>query len=362
MMMVGILGGGQLARMLALAGHPLGLQCLILDPAPDACAAAVAEHLAGDFTAPALLEQLALRADVVTYEFENVPAQSVHYLSNHVAVYPPPAALEIACDRLREKTMFQKLNIATPAFAAINTLDELTQAVRTMTLPAVLKTRTLGYDGKGQAVIRKPDEAAAAWLRLGGVPAILESFVPFERELSIIAARGRNGKTVYYPVTENTHRDGILHLSISRPHDAMQARAEDYIRRILDALNYAGVLTLELFQAEDQLIANEIAPRVHNSGHWTIEGAHTSQFENHLRAILDWPLGDTSPRGYSAMINFVGTIPQTPEVLAVTCAHHHDYGKRPQPGRKLGHATLCMDNPQALEKAMEPLEKLAKGL
>ena len=362
MMMVGILGGGQLARMLALAGHPLGLRCLVLDPAPDACAAAVAKHLAGDFTAPGLLEHFAERADVVTYEFENVPAPSVHYLNSRVAVYPPPAALDVARDRLREKQLFQQLNIATPAFTAVHTVDELTQAVQTMTLPAVLKTRTLGYDGKGQAVIRQPDEAASAWSRLGGVPAILESFVPFERELSIVAARSRNGKTVYYPVTENTHRDGILHLSISRPHDAMQTRAEEYIRRIMDALNYVGVLTLELFQSGDQLIANEIAPRVHNSGHWTIEGAHTSQFENHLRAIFDWPLGDTSPRGYSAMVNFVGSIPQAAEVLAVSCAHHHDYGKRPQPGRKLGHATLCLDSEQALQKAIAPLEKLAKRL
>lgn len=358
-MIVGIIGGGQLARMLALAGRPLGLEFIFLDPAPDACAAPLGEHLMGGYDDRTLLSRLAARADVVTYEFENVAAENVEFLCARAAVHPDAKALAAASDRLREKNLFHALSIPTPPFAPVLTRPELERAIREIGLPAVLKTRTLGYDGKGQVVLRSAGELDMAWARLGGAPLIVESFVPFDRELSVIAVRGRDRTTRFYPLAENTHREGILRLSVSRPGDPMQSLAQDYARRLLDALDYVGVLGLELFQAGGRLLANEFAPRVHNSGHWTIEGAHTSQFENHLRAVLGWPLGSTFPRGHAAMINFIGARPDAAQVLAVPGAHLHAYGKAARPGRKLGHATLCADNAPTLRAGLERLQALA---
>ena len=359
-MIVGILGGGQLARMLALAGYPLGLEFVFLDPASDASAASLGKHLCGGYDDLALLAELAEQADVVTYEFENVPQESVAFLSERIPVHPSRHALAVARDRLHEKTLFRTLGIPTPPFAEVDTRADLECAVAEIGLPAVLKTRTLGYDGKGQAVLRCPDDMDAAWMQLGDMPLILEGFIPFDREVSVIAVRGLNGETRFYPLAENTHCDGVLLHSSSRPGDPMQQLAQDYAQQLLDTLEYVGVLALELFQVGDTLLANEMAPRVHNSGHWTIEGAETSQFENHLRAILGLPLGATAPAGYAAMANFIGTMPEAGRVLALSGAHLHSYCKEPRPGRKLGHATLRAQDERTLRSGLTRLLALAQ--
>ncbi len=357
-MKVGVLGGGQLARMLALAGYPLGQDFSVLDPGHGACSAAVAEQLHGDYVDQNLLTKLAEQVDVVTYEFENVPAAAVEFLADKVPVYPPQQALAIAQDRFKEKTLFAELDIATPAFAAVNSLEELQQAMSQVGWPAVLKTRSEGYDGKGQAVLRQPEDLAPAWQMLAGVAAIVEAFVPFEREVSILAVRSTTGEIVCYPLTENTHRDGILCLSIARPDDAMQAKAVEYAERLLDKLDYVGVLALELFQAGDDLLANEFAPRVHNSGHWTQDGAVTCQFENHLRAISGLPLGATDVIGHAAMVNLIGAIPASEAVLVNRHAHLHLYGKTERPGRKVGHVNLCAQSEQDMDAGLKLLLEL----
>ncbi len=356
---VGIVGGGQLARMLALSGLPLGLRFVFLDPAADACAAAVGQHLHGRFDDQELLERLADASDVITYETENVPASSVALLAQRRPVYPGSLALGTARDRLHEKTLFGELGIPTPPYAAVDTREDLDAAVAQIGLPAVLKTRTLGYDGKGQAVLRQAEDVAAAWQRLGGVPLILEGFVSFQREVSIVSVRGRDGAMAFYPLSENVHRGGILHSSHCREADPSTALARDYATRLLTHFDYVGVLALELFEADGQLLANEMAPRVHNSGHWTIEGAQTSQFENHLRAILGLPLGSTDPLGCTAMLNLIGELPASSNaVLAVPGAHLHVYDKAPAPGRKLGHVTLRSRDPESLDGGLRQLEGL----
>ncbi len=355
-MRIGIIGGGQLARMLALAGYPLGLRFVLLDPAPDACAGQVAELIQGDYDDREKLAQLADRVDVVTFDFENVPAAAAHFLEETVLVYPPPLALEIAQDRLAEKTLFRELGIATPAFAAVDSLETLYTAVKQVGLPAVLKTRRLGYDGKGQWLLRDKADIEPAWRALDGVSLILEGFVPFLREVSILALRDRHESMAFYPLVENRHRGGILRLSRAPYEDiALAQQARDYAGRILQRLDYVGLLAIEFFVLDGQLLANEMAPRVHNSGHWTIEGAETSQFENHLRAILRLPLGSTAARGYSAMINFIGELPDLTAFLGVPGLHFHSYGKAPRSGRKVGHATLRADDPAMLEAELGKL-------
>jgi 5-(carboxyamino)imidazole ribonucleotide synthase len=357
---IGVVGGGQLARMLALAGHPLGLHFTFLDPAPDACAAPLGTHLKGSYDDVGMLQRLASASDVVTYEFENVPEAAIAYLSGRATLYPGSDAHAIARDRWREKHLFRELGLPTAEFRAVDSLEGLRQAVSEIGLPAVLKTRTMGYDGKGQAVLRKSDDMAAAWQQLGGVPLILEGFVRFDREVSIIAVRAREGELRFYPLAENEHRDGILHLTRCRPEDGMQAQAERYARAVLEALDYVGVLTLELFQAGDMLLVNEMAPRIHNSGHWTIEGTAVSQFEQHLRAILGLPLGDTRALGHAAMVNFIGAMPPMAQVLAVPGVKLHDYGKQPKSGRKLGHATVVAADTRGMDAALLRLLALAR--
>ncbi len=361
-MRVGILGGGQLARMLALAGHPLGLTFVVLDPAADACAGVVAKHLQAGFDDASAWDELANRTDLVTYEFENLPAESVARIARTKPVYPSAEALALSRDRLKEKTMFRELGIETASFVAVDDETGLRGAIGTIGVPAVLKTRTLGYDGKGQCVIRRADDLETAWRELGGVPCILESLVPFQREVSVIAVRSRHGETAFYPVAENTHRDGILRTTVVLPDDPSQQQAEQMAGLLLDRMQYVGVLALELFDTGDGLLANEIAPRVHNSGHWTIDGAETSQFENHLRAILGLPLGDCSVLGAAAMVNFIGGMPRTADVLAVHGAHLHDYGKQPRQGRKVGHANLRAQNAAALLPGIERLQALAANV
>jgi 5-(carboxyamino)imidazole ribonucleotide synthase len=354
-MRVGILGGGQLGRMIALAGYPLGVRCTVLDPAAESCAAQVCPHIRGEFDDFQALYQLAQVSDVVTYEFENVPVGSARWLAERVPVFPPPRALEVSQDRLVEKTFFRSLGIPTPSFAAIDERHDFDQAIAEIGLPAVLKTRRFGYDGKGQVVIRNKADVDPAWEKLGGRPLILEGFVRFDRELSILAVRGRDGQIATYPLVENEHRDSILHRSVapaSATGEELTERAAEYASRVLSELDYVGVLAIEWFQDGPRLLANEMAPRVHNSGHWTIEGAHTSQFENHVRAVCGLPLGRCDAAGWSAMFNFIGRVLPAADVLKHPEAHLHDYGKSPRPGRKVGHVTLRAGSADELDEKL----------
>ncbi len=367
-MLVGVLGGGQLGRMLALAGYPLGLRFRFLDTNPDAPAGQVAPLIAGKFDDEAALTALADGAAVVTSEFENVPAASAAFLARRWRVAPSVAALETGQDRLAEKTLFARAGIPTPAFAPAANAEEFRAAADMIGLPVVAKTRRLGYDGRGQAVITASDEIDPAWrgLALAGADrhgAIVEAYVPFERELSLIGVRARDGSASFYPLCENLHRGGMLRFTRVPARGVtieIQRRAEDYSRRVMEALEYVGVLTIEFFleRAEDggRLLGNETAPRVHNSGHWTIDAAHTSQFENHLRAICGWPLGDCRARApFVAMANIIGAIPDPAAVLRVPGARLHLYGKAPRPGRKLGHVTVTADDAAELERRVAQL-------
>jgi 5-(carboxyamino)imidazole ribonucleotide synthase len=358
---IGILGGGQLARMLAIAGAPLGHRFLVVDSAEDACAAQVAPVLRADWRDFAGLEEFASKIDVATFDFENVPAETAEWLTAHTRVFPNPAALAVAQDRLVEKSLFGEIGLDTPTFAAVDSLADLKLAVGKTGLPAVLKTRRLGYDGKGQVILRQHSDIETAWEELGGVPLILEAFVPFESEMSVIAVRSRSGEFRHYPLTRNWHRNGILSASLAPVAvDAdLQRRAVARARALAERLDYVGVFALELFACGGRLLGNEMAPRVHNSGHWTIEGTACSQFENHVRAVLGLPLGDTEAQGCSAMLNWIGELPDATAVLAEARAHWHDYGKSPRPGRKVGHATLCADNASEL---VERLQRVGRAL
>jgi 5-(carboxyamino)imidazole ribonucleotide synthase len=355
---IGIVGAGQLGRMLALAGYPLGLKFVFLDKSPDAPGGQVGDIILGEFGDAVKLRELSEQVDVVTYDVENVPVDAVREGVNK-PFRPTVKLLEKAQDRLLEKELFLSLDIPTPHFAAVDTLDDLREAVQRIGLPAVLKTRRLGYDGKGQALLKSEADLEPAMEKLGGVPLILEGFVNFDREVSLIAVRNVSGEMRFYPLSENTHRDGILRYSVA-PFDnlALQGLAERHLENLMTTFDYVGVITVEFFEAGGRLIANEIAPRVHNSGHWTIEGAVTSQFENHVRAILDLPLGDTTPLGYAAMVNFIGHMPSLEDVLDIPGAHYHDYGKEPRPGRKLGHATLTSVSENELQTRLAHLLKL----
>lgn len=356
---VGILGGGQLARMMALAGAPLGLRFLVMDTSHDACAGQFVPMVVGDWRDEAALAEFASRVDVATFDFENVPAESAEWLAARVPVFPAPRALRTAQDRLAEKTLFNELGIGTPAFAAIDTREGLDEAVARIGLPCILKTRRLGYDGKGQFRLKTPADLDVAWAALGAqaskVGLILEAFVPFEREVSVVAVRGRDGEFRAWPLTENWHRDGILSASMAPCADgaALEPQAVAYARKVAEALDYVGVFALELFVRDGQLLANEMAPRVHNSGHWTIEGAETSQFENHLRAVLGLPLGSTAAVGHSVMLNWVGAMPEAAPVLRSPAGHWHDYGKTSREGRKVGHATLRAEDRATLRSELE---------
>jgi 5-(carboxyamino)imidazole ribonucleotide synthase len=340
-MKIGIIGAGQLGQMLALAGFPLALQFRFLDSSPGSPGAQVAPIVVGAFDDIEALRKLAGEVDIVTYEFENVPVAALHEMAATRPCFPPVDALRVSQDRILEKELFSRLGIPTPPYRAVDTLADLEAGVAALGLPCVLKTRRLGYDGRGQSVLKKRADVGPAWEALGSVPLILEGFVKFDREVSIIGARSTRGETRSYPIVTNTHREGILRVTVAPTRDArLQRAAEGHLRRVLDHFGYAGVLTIEFFVAGGRLIANEMAPRVHNSGHWTIEGAVTSQFENHLRAILGLPLGDTRPVGHAAMVNYIGTMPDRDRVLALPGAHHHDYGKAPRANRKLGHCTV----------------------
>jgi len=364
---IGILGGGQLGYMLALAGYPLGLHFRFLDPSPEAPVGRIAQRVTAEYKDHSALAKFAAGLELVTYEFENVPVEATRFLAQRVPVYPPPAALEAAQDRVNEKHLFQQLNIPTIEFVAVSSVKEFESIAKKFGFPAVLKTCRLGYDGKGQWILRSAEDVPRVKSELSSMrfpsahktaPFILERFVAFTRELSVLAVRTRDGETAVYPLIENHHRGGILRLSLApapRLDPAVQRAAEDSARRVLQSLNYAGVLAIEFFECDGRLLANEMAPRVHNSGHWTIEGAVTSQFENHLRAVLSLPLGSTAATGHSAMLNLIGDLPDSAEVLALSDAHLHLYGKSPRPGRKLGHVTLRAASPERLALRLSEL-------
>ena len=361
---VGILGGGQLARMLALSGAPLGLRLLVMDTVADACAGQFAPLLVGDYRDQQALAQFAEKVDVATYDFENVPAESAEWLAARVPVFPSPRALAVAQDRLAEKTLFRELGIPVPEFAAVSDRAGLDAALAAVGTPCILKTRRLGYDGKGQFRIRSLADADAAWEALGAqagkVGLIVEAFVPFERELSVVAVRGRDGEFRTWPLTWNWHVDGVLSASLApaRVEPALADTAIAHARRLAERLDYVGVFALELFCRDGVLLANELAPRVHNSGHWTIEGAECSQFENHLRAVAGLPLGSTAKVGESAMLNFIGEVPAVDKVVAIGDCHLHHYGKAFKVGRKVGHATLRCHDMATLERKIAEVEAL----
>jgi 5-(carboxyamino)imidazole ribonucleotide synthase len=340
-MTIGIVGAGQLGQMLALAGYPLGLDFLFFDRSADTPAGRIAPLLAGEFHDLALLAELARRSDVISFDWENISVEGLRRAARGTRIAPPLKALAVAQDRLSEKHCFQRLSIPTTRFAAVDSRASLTHAVDRVGLPGVLKTRRFGYDGKGQYVLRSRAELDAAWDLLGSAPLLYEEFVPFDYEVSIIGVRARSGAIAVYPLNRNYHLDGILRLTLApwaAPRLAQAARRA--LTRLLEHFHYVGVLTVEFFVQRGRLLANEMAPRVHNSGHWTIEGAVTSQFENHVRAIAGLPLGATAPRGHSAMINLIGTMPEARRFLAEPGLHWHDYGKEPRHGRKLGHCTI----------------------
>ena len=352
---IGVLGAGQLARMLALAGIPLGFKFLYVDPSHSSPASLLGEQIVAPFEDATALQKLAESSDLITYEFENIPVSVVRKLAQTRSVYPPPKALESSQDRLLEKQFFNQHGIATAPFYPVDDLPSLEQAITVLKLPLILKTRRLGYDGKGQFLVKSLEDAITAFKELGQKGIIAEGFVQFDRELSCIAVRGIDGATFFYPLVENFHHQGILRLSLAPAlvhNNDLNLQASAQVGRILQALDYVGILAVEFFEKEGKLIANEMAPRVHNSGHWTIEGAETSQFENHIRAVAGLPLGDPKPRGFSAMINLIGFMPDATKVLKIPGAHLHDYGKEPRAGRKLGHLTIRADSLEELNLAL----------
>lgn len=387
-MLIGILGGGQLGRMLALAGYPLGMEFRFLDPSRDAPAGQVGELIVGDFTDHAALDRFAAGLDFITYEFENVPPQSVEYLATKGRVAPPVRALRTGQDRSAEKAMFTQLGIPVPAYTVVRERADLAKAAEHVGLPCVMKTLRLGYDGKGQAVVKhtagdtSPRHVAArleaAWITLDRTGVIVEKLVPFSREVSIIACRGANGSIVHYPLAQNVHRHGILRLSTAPapdPGGVLTAQAQTAAKKILEHLNYVGVLAIEFFlqtapgaghgAGGKTLLANEVAPRVHNSGHWSIEGSICGQFENHLRAIAGLPLGSTESAGpvggQCAMVNLIGGAPSTDELLAIPGVSVHLYGKEPRAGRKIGHVTVRAPNVVQLQERLNTVTALAEA-
>lgn len=357
---IGIFGGGQLGRMMAQAALPLNLQCTFFEANAD-CPAAVLGQVYSNQNDPEALQAFIRSADVFSLEFENTPLADVDILSQQKAIFPPRQALATAQNRLLEKELFRHLDIPVAPFKAVDSLESLKDAVQTLGLPIVLKTATGGYDGKGQFVLREAEQIDQAWQELAPAHSLIaESFVKFSREVSIIAVRGQDGEVKTWPLAENHHHHGILsHSIVPAPHsEDLQPVAQDYITRLLNHLNYVGVLTLELFVTEQGLFANEMAPRVHNSGHWSIEGAVCSQFENHVRAVAGLPLGSTEVIRPTVMINIIGKHPKPEDVLALNGAHLHLYNKTERDGRKLGHITLMPLNRSELTSLCRQLAEI----
>jgi 5-(carboxyamino)imidazole ribonucleotide synthase len=345
--------------MMALAAYPLGIECRFVDSQPLAPGGLIAPLRVAALDDETELKALAQEVDVLTFDIENVSVQALELLSSIVPVRPPPAIVARGQDRLLEKQMFESLGIPTAPYLAIDSAEDLTRAAAELDWPIVLKARRLGYDGRGQRIANSADELAGAWQALDASPAIAEAWVEFECEVSLIGVRGQTGQIAFYPLSENRHRDGMLESSIAPfSADGPQAQAQSWMTTMMEQHDYIGVLTIEFFVTAAGLIANEIAPRVHNSGHWTIEGAETSQFENHVRAILGLPLGSTRTHGTALMRNLIGSVPPLGKLLAIDGLHLHDYGKEPRPARKVGHCTLLApDRPTAIERLSE-LESL----
>lgn len=359
-MRIGVIGGGQLARMLALAGAPLGLRVHALDPAVDACSGGVAPLEVAAFDDLAALHRFADTCDAITFDFENVSAPALHELAAVRPVRPNPLALATAQDRGAEKALFAQVGTGVAPFAIVEEAAALEQLAASVAFPAILKTRRFGYDGKGQVRVDAADLLEDAWTRLGRAACVLETRIAFRRELSIVAVRGLDGELRCYPLVENLHVDGILSATLAPAAvcATLVGEAESCARRVGEALDYVGVFAIEFFELDGHLLANEMAPRVHNSGHWSIEGAATSQFENHLRAVAGLPLGDTAARGASCMLNWIGELPERNAALAVPGLHWHDYGKAARAGRKVGHATIVAGDRAELRQRLE----LAAGL
>ncbi|HER34310.1 MAG TPA: 5-(carboxyamino)imidazole ribonucleotide synthase [Halothiobacillaceae bacterium] len=368
-MHIGVVGGGQLGQMLGLAGVAMGHRFTFLDPASEPPAASAGRHIRAEFDDVEALERLAVECDLVTLEFENIPQASAERIAARNCLMPGVAALAIAQDRLEEKQFLEGLGLRVAPWVQVDSVRDIVQGVAHLGGPSILKTRRFGYDGKGQVRLAdpahaaheggpgNPGEAASAWQALGGVPAVLEQMQHFEREVSIVAVRSRSGEQCAYPLVTNIHRHGILWQTTAHRGDPLQAEAERVATRVMETLDYVGVLTIEFFVVDGRLVVNEMAPRVHNSGHWTLGGARTSQFENHVRALLDWPLGDTAPLGDVGMLNLVGNLPDPIAVLSVPGTRWHDYGKTPRPGRKLGHVTLTAPDATTLESRLEQLRE-----
>lgn len=356
-MTIGVLGGGQLGRMLGLAARQLGIDIKFFDPSQEACSKDVGRLFVGQYEDEQALKTFASEIDLCTYEFENVPIAAVEVIEQYRPVHPNKEALYYSQDRLCEKQLFLELGFETPEFYPISSENDLLSAIEKTGFPSLLKTRRFGYDGKGQTLLTLPEMLPDVWKHVGSKDLILESVIPFVRELSQIAVRNSHGEIHYYPLIENVHKDGILAISRAPAHDSVHLleQSQQQISQLLNHLNYIGVIALEMFEWEGKLICNEFAPRVHNSGHWTIEGTETSQFENHLRAIMNLPLGVTTTRGYCGMINLVGEIPKYENVLAVPGAHLHLYDKESRPSRKLGHITVCCDTKEARDDAFQSL-------
>lgn len=347
-MRIGVLGAGQLGRMLALSGYPLAKTFVFYDMSgsPSAGLGEVIIDRDNQY-----LDDFISRVDRVTYEFEHLPVDVAEKIAAQKPVHPSPRALQICQNREAEKTLFGDLGIPTPEWKIADSAESLQEAAEALGCPVVAKTNTEGYDGKGQAVLHSPEEAADAWNSINHPRLIVEKFVEFRREVSIIAVRSESGELAFYPMAENTHHQGILRYSVAPApgfEKHIQEDAERYIKALLNELDYVGVLTLELFETPDGLVANEMAPRVHNSGHWTIEGAMTSQFENHIRAVSGYPLGNVDPRGVSCMVNIIGEQGDIRRILELPYARVHLYNKSERPGRKLGHVNILADSYEEL--------------
>lgn len=362
-MKIGVLGGGQLGKMLAEAGKPLGHEFVFLDPSPEACAREHGAHIVGAFDDGASLEQLAEQCDVVTYEFENLPLKSVEQVADITTVYPSTEALRITQDRLFEKEFCQELGVPCAEYVAVPNPDAVEPAGATLGFPCILKTRRLGYDGKGQVFLKSEDDIPEAKELAATQECILEKVVPFTKECSIVCTRSQDGNIALYPLAENTHREGILRVSVA-PADVAETtvdQARNIATKVLERLAYVGTLAVELFVLPDGSVAiNEFAPRVHNSGHWSIEGAETSQFENHIRAITGMEPGSTTPRGHSVMINIIGTVPDLSTLESDNDIHIHLYGKSERPGRKIGHITVCSSGPSVVAQKAKAIETLCE--
>jgi len=358
-MKIGVLGAGQLGRMLAISGYPLNHQFGFSGNSNDEPSALLGHMFALEDNADNI-ESLVAFADVITYESENTDVAIVKEICKNVAVYPGEKSLFTTQHRGREKALFDQLDIPCASYQMVNSEADLKAAVEKIGLPAILKTATEGYDGKGQFLMRDETQITEAWQSMNGVESILEGFVNFTRELSLIAVRGIDNDHRYYPLVENTHHNGILRLTIAPAQDidpAVQTTAEHYMKTLLDEMDHVGVLTIELFETEGGLVVNEMAPRVHNSGHWSIEGTNTSQFENHVRAITGMPLGDTTPiHNFSAMVNIIGKTGPTNIVLKMPNAHLHLYDKTERADRKLGHINITASSQAELDESIEKLK------